>query len=61
MESITSSSSSSEQVAARRRHGFLAEALLEVRELVPSGSEAMHIIDEALGQVGIEPWKNHVS
>jgi hypothetical protein len=38
-------------------NGFLVEALLEVRELVPSGSEAMGIIDEALGRVGISPWK----
>jgi len=35
----------------------LAEALLEVRELVSSGSESMGIIDEALGKVGISPWK----
>ena len=38
-------------------HGFLAEALLELRELVESGSEEMGIIDEALGKVGITPWK----
>ena len=37
--------------------GILAEALLEVRELVFSGSEAMGAIDEALGKVGISPWK----
>ena len=37
-------------------NGFLAEALLEVRELVDSGSEAMHIIDEALGKAGISPF-----
>jgi hypothetical protein len=37
-------------------NGFLAEALLEVRDLVDSGSEAMHIIDEALGKAGIGPW-----
>jgi len=39
------------------RHGFLAEALLELRELSVSGSEEMGIIDEALGKVGITPWK----
>ena len=37
-------------------NGFLVEALLEVRELVDSGSEAMHIIDEALGKAGISPF-----
>ncbi len=37
---------------------FLADALLEVRELVPSGGLAMHIIDEALVKVGLSPgWK----
>ncbi len=41
---------------AAHNNGFLAEALLEVRDLVDSGSEAMHIIDEALGKAGIEPW-----
>ena len=39
------------------RHGFLAEALLELRDLAPSGSEEMGIIDEALGKAGIYPWK----
>ena len=39
------------------RNGPLAAALLKVRELVPSGSEEMGIIDEALGKVGITPWK----
>ena len=38
-------------------NGFLAEALLELRELSVSGSEEMHIIDEALGKAGLSPWK----
>ena len=38
------------------RHGFLAEALLELRELAVSGSLEMGIIDEALGKFGIRPW-----
>ena len=40
-------------------YGFLAEALLEIREMVPSGSEEMGIIDEALSQAGIRPWKTN--
>lgn len=36
----------------------LADALLEVRELVASGSEEMMIIDEALSKVGIKPYKS---
>lgn len=42
---------------AAGHNGFLAEALLELRELSVSGSEEMGIIDEALGKVGITPWK----
>jgi len=38
-------------------NGFLAEALLEVRELVPSGSKAMGIIDEALIKAGVPLFK----
>ena len=37
------------------RYGFLAEALLELRELASSGSLEMGIIDEALGKFGIRP------
>lgn len=48
-------------VATEQAHhhhvGILAEALLELRELSVSGSEDMGIIDEALGKVGITPWK----
>ena len=40
-----------------RRARNLADALLEVRELVASGSEEMMIIDEALSKVGIKPYK----
>ena len=36
---------------------ILIEALLELRELVKSGSAEMAIIDEALKAVGLEPWK----
>ena len=35
----------------------LLKALIEVRLLVPSGSEAMGIIDEACGKAGVEPWR----
>jgi hypothetical protein len=41
----------------RRESSMLVKALLDVRALVPSGSEAMHIIDEALAKVGEMPWK----
>tara|TARA_R110000824_G_scaffold199219_2_gene383251 strand:- start:446 stop:730 length:285 start_codon:yes stop_codon:yes gene_type:complete len=34
----------------------LAEALLELRALVHSGSEEMGVIDEALGKAGINPF-----
>jgi hypothetical protein len=45
-------------LATEQAHvGILAEALLELRELSVSGSEDMGIIDEALGKVGITPWK----
>ena len=40
-----------------RRARNLADALLEVRELVASGSEEMMIIDEALSKAGIKPYK----
>jgi hypothetical protein len=39
-----------------RRDGFLAAALLELRELASSGSLEMGIIDKALGKFGIRPW-----
>tara|TARA_R110000751_G_scaffold17042_7_gene53135 strand:- start:366 stop:566 length:201 start_codon:yes stop_codon:yes gene_type:complete len=44
---------------ARKRvqRGILIAGLLEVRGLVPSGSEAMGVIDETLGKVGVEPWR----
>jgi len=52
------SRSSASPLATEQAHvGILAEALLEVRELVPSGSEAMGAIDEALGKAGLSPWK----
>tara|TARA_R110002051_G_scaffold18038_3_gene52079 strand:- start:286 stop:594 length:309 start_codon:yes stop_codon:yes gene_type:complete len=35
----------------------LLATLLEVRELVASGSEAMGVIDETLATAGYEPWK----
>jgi len=35
----------------------LLATLLEVRQLVASGSEAMGVIDETLGAAGYEPWK----
>ena len=35
----------------------LLATLLEVRELVASGSEAMGGIDETLATAGYEPWK----
>ena len=38
----------------------LADALLEVRELVSSGSEEMMIIDEALSKVEIKPYKQTI-
>lgn len=41
-----------------RRARNLADALLEVRELVASGSEEMMIIDEALSKVEIKPYKS---
>ena len=41
-----------------RRARNLADTLLEVRELVASGSEEMMIIDEALSKVGIKPYKS---
>ena len=41
-----------------RRARNLADALLEVRELVASGSEEMMIIDETLSKVGIKPYKS---
>ena len=34
-----------------------AVILARMRELVPSGSETMHDIDEALGKFGIHLWK----
>ncbi len=40
-------------------YGFLAEALLEIREMVSSGSEEMGVIDDALSQAGIRPWKTN--
>ena len=45
------------QSKAAQREGELIEALLEVRGLVESGSEAMGIIDDTLGNFGLEPWK----
>jgi len=36
---------------------MLVATLLEVRQLVASGSEAMGVIDETLGAAGYEPWK----
>lgn len=36
---------------------ILLNALLELRTLVPSGSEEMGIIDEACGKIGVKPWK----
>ena len=36
---------------------ILLNALLELRRIVPSGSEEMAIIDEACGKVGVQPWK----
>ena len=36
---------------------MLVATLLEVRQLVASGSEAMGVIDETLGTAGYEPWK----
>ena len=38
-------------------YGFLAEALLEIREMVSSGSEEVGIIDDALGKAGIRPGR----
>jgi len=35
----------------------LVNALLDVRGYVVSGRAEMHIIDEALEPLGIEPWK----
>ena len=47
-----------ENITEQAAHnGFLAEALLELRELSVSGSEEMGIIDEALGKAGLSPWK----
>jgi|GEM_PF-7083037 hypothetical protein len=49
---------SASPLATEQAHvGILAEALLELRELAVSGSEEMGVIDEALGKVGISPWK----
>jgi hypothetical protein len=36
---------------------MLVATLLEVRQLVASGSEAMGVIDETLATAGYEPWK----
>ena len=41
----------------RKINTDLVKALIEVRLLVPSGFEAMGIIDEACGKAGVEPWR----
>jgi hypothetical protein len=38
------------------RFEALTKALLELRELAPSGSLEMGIIDEALKKIGLRPW-----
>lgn len=40
---------------------ILLNALLELRTIVPSGSEEMGIIDEACKKVGVYPWKHDFS
>jgi hypothetical protein len=46
---------------AERREKVLIDALLEIRDLVSSGSAEMAIVDEAVGQFGYEPWKRRAT
>jgi len=46
---------------AERREKVLIDALLEIRDLVSSGSAEMAVVDEAVGQFGYEPWKRRAT